>query len=391
MSRRPNGEGSVFYDAARRCWVGVLDIGPDPETHRRRRRKVSAPTKTECREKLAELRAEYRKAGTVGRRDLTVRQVLGAWTSNMPESIRSERSVEVYLDAAARICDGARGVPGIGNRPYAKLTPGDVEAQLTAMAAAGYAASTIRQMRSVGIRAERRARRSGLTGRQPFELAEMPRGAAVRRSKSLTTAQLGALLALELTPWWRAWIVTAVQTGLRPGELAGLRWQDYDAAPAEIRVRKSLKRGPGGRMVLADLKTEASKRTVAVPAMTRAVLDVHRRAQAAARLAVGPAWHDLGLVFCGPSGSGMSDQAIGSQFRQLCGLAGIGEDWTLRETRHTFVSMLSDAGVEIEQIADAVGHINSRVTQVVYRHQLADKVSQTAEAMDRILPPDGGQ
>jgi hypothetical protein len=74
-ARRGRSEGSVFYDAARGCWVGVLDIGRDPETGRRRR-KVSAPTKTECKEKLDELREEYRQTGTVAPRNITVERVV---------------------------------------------------------------------------------------------------------------------------------------------------------------------------------------------------------------------------------------------------------------------------------------------------------------------------
>ena len=73
--RRGRGDGSVFFDASRGCWVGVLDVGPDPETGRRRRRKVSGQNKTECKANLDELREEYRKAGTVGRRDITVHNI----------------------------------------------------------------------------------------------------------------------------------------------------------------------------------------------------------------------------------------------------------------------------------------------------------------------------
>src|SRR5579875_3403187 len=65
MGRRAKGDGSVFYDAARARWVGVVDVGRDPQTGRRRRRKVSAPTKSEAREKLDELRDEQRRTGTV--------------------------------------------------------------------------------------------------------------------------------------------------------------------------------------------------------------------------------------------------------------------------------------------------------------------------------------
>lgn len=67
--------------------------------------------------------------------------------------------------------------------------------------------------------------------------------------------------------------------------------------------------------------------------------------------------------------------------KRLCRLAGIGEDWQPRETRHTFVSALSDADVDIEKIADAVGHINSNVARAVHRHQISDVVSETATVM----------
>jgi site-specific recombinase XerC len=65
--------------------------------------------------------------------------------------------------------------------------------------------------------------------------------------------------------------------------------------------------------------------------------------------------------------------------------AGVGQDWTPREQRHTFVSMLSGSGVDIEEIADAVGHINSTVTRAVYRHQIADEITSAATAMDAIF------
>jgi integrase len=56
-----------------------------------------------------------------------------------------------------------------------------------------------------------------------------------------------------------------------------------------------------------------------------------------------------------------------------------------REQRHSFVSVLSDAGVDIEQIADAVGHVNSTVTKAVYRHQIADEITAVATAMDAVF------
>jgi integrase len=219
--------------------------------------------------------------------------------------------------------------------------------------------------------------------------AELPRGGRVRRSKSMAADQVAALLALELTPFWRAWIVTAVQTGLRPGEMIGLRWADVDNSAGVIRVRQALKRSAEG-MVPAGLKTESSRRTLALPAMTAAVLERQRRAQAAERLKAA-AWTDMDLVFAGPAGRGRWLQYVNRELKLLCKQAGMGTDWQLRETRHTFVSVLSDAGVDIDRIADAVGHVNSTITRQVYRHMISDKVTETASVMDRLFPQDGAR
>src|SRR5258708_5536351 len=108
MARRPRGDGSVFYHAHPRCLVGVLDIGRAPETRRRRRRKVSAGTKTECRELLAAMRKDFRQSGTVGRRDVTVESVVRELLASPPPSWRTPSTLQVNANHAKRI------IPGLG-------------------------------------------------------------------------------------------------------------------------------------------------------------------------------------------------------------------------------------------------------------------------------------
>lgn len=124
MARRSRGDGSVFFDASRGCWVGTVDIGRDPETGRRRRRKVSAPTKTECKAKLDGLREEKRRTGTVGRRDITVEHVVRQRLDNPPPSVQSPITRQVHEDHGARI------IAALGKKKIAGergLTPSDVE------------------------------------------------------------------------------------------------------------------------------------------------------------------------------------------------------------------------------------------------------------------------
>lgn len=389
MGRRAPGDGSVFYDAARGRWVGLVDLGRDPETRRRVRRKVTALTRDEMRAKLDELREEKRKTGTVSRRDVTVRQVVDGWLASPPPSVRSQITRECHRHAALRLPDP------LLRTPLVRLTPGQVEAALAGLVRQGYATQSIRMSRSVLARAIRRAQRDGLVARNAAELADCPRG-TVRESRSMTVAQVEALLSASagMSPWLRAYVYTGIMCGLRPGEMLGLRWEDVDLEERVIRVRKSVKliTPPGGtkRPAVEDLKTERSKRTMVMPAAVSSMLAALRRDQAAVRLRAGAAYTDHGLVFPAGDGRPCWPEVARSRFQALCKRAGLGDDWHPHEQRHTFVSVLSDAGVDIDRIADAAGHINSNVTKTVYRHVLADKLATAAAVMDATFRASGG-
>jgi len=124
-----------------------------------------------------------------------------------------------------------------------------------------------------------------------------------------------------------------------------------------------------------------------MPRQVVTVLVTLRKEQAATRLKLGELYdvRGLGIVFGDGAGSPKWPQDVRRHFITLCGRAGIGTDWTPREQGHSFVSLLSNAGVDIEEIADAVGHVNSTVTKAVYRHQIADEITSVATAMDGIF------
>jgi site-specific recombinase XerD len=124
-----------------------------------------------------------------------------------------------------------------------------------------------------------------------------------------------------------------------------------------------------------------------MPRHAAAALLGQRKEQAAARLKLGAAYDTRGLTIVFGDGAGAPEwpQDVRKHFVTLCGRAGIGTDWMPREQRHSSASVLSNAGVDIEQIADAVGHVNSTVTKTVYRHQIADEITSAATAMDSIF------
>ena len=90
-------------------------------------------------------------------------------------------------------------------------------------------------------------------------------------------------------------------------------------------------------------------------------------------------------MFCTRTGTPLAAGNVRRSFRAITKAAGIGEDWTPRELRHSFVSILSDNRVTIETIADLVGHKTTVVTQKVYRHQIKPVITTGATVMNSIL------
>jgi integrase len=380
--RGRRGGGTVFYDKDRKCYVGQVSYIDD--AGKRQRPKVFGQTAEEAQDKLDALRAELKTTGSVAPKDLTVRHIMEDLLAHPPSSWKSPLTIRGNRDRAAHI------IAGLGKAKLARLTVTQVERCLDDLAAEGMSSDTINRCRALLRLAIRRAERDGKIGRNVAALADPPSGTR-RKSRAMTLAQVNTLLAAKLNTFWRGYITVGLTCGLRPGELLGLRWEDVDFDRGVIRVRKCLKALPDPKtgkrcLVLEDLKTEQSRRTMQMPRLAAAALRELRKDQARWKLKVGAAYdvRDMGLVFTDRAGAPRWPQDVTRYFKVICKRAGIG-NWIPRELRHTFVSVLSDSGVDIEHIADAVGHVNSTITKTVYRHQIADKVTVAATAMDAIF------
>jgi integrase len=137
--------------------------------------------------------------------------------------------------------------------------------------------------------------------------------------------------------------------------------------------------------VHGDTKTERSRRTLGLPAAAIQALCAWSGSQAGERLAAGDDWQDAGLVFTTHHGAALDAANVRKMFKRVCAEAGIGDGWTPRELRTSFVSLLSHRGVSIEEIARLVGHASTRTTEVVYRRELRPVITTGAEIMDQLF------
>lgn len=111
----------------------------------------------------------------------------------------------------------------------------------------------------------------------------------------------------------------------------------------------------------------------------------HKERQAGDRAASGMTWSERDLVFATRTGAALDAANVRREFKAACKAANIGANWTPRELRHSFVSLMSSSGVPVEEIARLAGHSNSRTTEVVYRRELRPVLTTGAEAMDRLF------
>jgi integrase len=186
------------------------------------------------------------------------------------------------------------------------------------------------------------------------------------------------------------YIVVSLLTGARTEELRALTWDHVDLdgdleadppIPPYVAVWRSVRKG-------GDTKTRKSRRTLALPARCVTLLRNHRRAQDFARQHDElHEWQDNGLVFATALGTPLDAHNVRRDFRDaLKAVPGlVPAEWTPREPRHSFVSVLADNGVSIEEISQLVGHRSTAVTELVYRKQIRPVLQSGTVVMDNIF------
>jgi integrase len=378
---RSHGDGGLYYDNGRKRWTAEITIGYS-SSDRRIVRKARATTKTAAQRKLKEMLRDHEDGLAIGPQNLTVANAVQDWlefglTRRDPATAKK-----------CRILADRHIIPELGARKLRELSADDVDRWL-AIKAKSLSTDTLRQLRSILKRAVARAQARDKVKRNVVLLCDVPSGRPGRPSKAFNLDQAEAVLDAAAGTAMYAYIVLSILMGARTEELRALTWDHVDLEgnltanppiPPSIMVWRSVRAG-------GDTKTRQSRRTLALPARCVQALAFQRDYQNRQRNAAGPKWHEHGLVFASAVGTQRSANNVLRSFRAIVTRAGInGADWTPREMRHSFVSLLSDSGLPIDNIARLVGHAGgSEVTETVYRQQIRPVLLEGAEVMDRIF------
>jgi len=139
----------------------------------------------------------------------------------------------------------------------------------------------------------------------------------------------------------------------------------------------------GGGLHLTELKSDKSRRTIALPRPLVAALKTHRAAQLHERMTAGPAWHDGGFVWCQPNGRPIGNHADWDEWRTLLKATGI-RQVRVHDARHTAATLLLAQGVDQRIVMEILGHSQISMTSR-YAHVLPQVMTDAAERIGRAL------
>ena len=223
---------------------------------------------------------------------------------------------------------------------------------------------------------------------QRLQVVRAARGKGVEALALLTPAELAWLPSalvglLEYADCCERNDMGALATGMRRGELLGLRWQDVDWERGTVSVRQTVTVLKGASHI-GPPKTKSARRGITVQPEVLDALKEHRRAQNERRLAVGPSWQDHDLVFSTGIGTPINPGNLDRDFYRLVGRAGVPRI-RIHDLRHTNVTLTLRETADIKAVSQRVGHANVSITLGTYAHVLPDQHQEVAKKVGRAL------
>lgn len=370
-----------------RSWAIVIDLGRDPATGQRRQKWHSVKgTKRDAQRELARLVHEYNTGAYVEPAKLSVSEYLQKWLADYAQGRVAARTYDRYQEIVRLHLS-----PALGAMPLSKLQPLHIQAYYTRALKegrldgreGGLSPQTILHHHRLLHEALEQAVRWQLLNRNPADAVEPPRPERVEMHVLDPAGVSRLLVAAEGTRAYTA-ILLAVTTGLRRGELLGLRWEDVDLQRGVVSVQQTVQRSRSAGLHVKEPKTQRSRRLVTLPAMAVEALRKHRLEQQKQRFFMGHEYQDHGLVFPRLDGRPQNPDTFSKAFEVIVAKAGL-PHIRLHDLRHTHATILLQQGVNPKVVSERLGHSTVNLTLDTYSHVLPGIQEEVAQKVDNLL------
>lgn len=368
--RRGHNEGSI-RQRTDGTWEVRLSL-PDGK-----RKSLYGRTRREVQDKLRTALRDLDAGLDLGTSRQTVGQFLDRW---LEEIARPNVRPSTYTSYAHHVRQNLK--PTLGHLELGKLTPQHVQRLMNEKAKTGLSPRSVQLMRATLRRALGYAVKWSLVSRNVATLVDPPR--TVRTPvQPLTTEQARHFIEHTKGDRLGPLFHVAIASGLRQGELFGLRWEDVDFAVGTITVRYALQR-IDGKPTLVEPKTDKSRRMVTLPASALAALRVQKDRQAFERQVQGESWREWSLVFTSSIGTPLEPSNVTHRFQKHLADAGLPRQ-RFHDLRHCAASLLLAGGVAPRTIMGILGHSQISLTMNTYAHLSPALERDAADRLEALL------
>jgi integrase len=381
MAKRGNGEGSIYpvrdkdgkVKGYRAAYVVYTADGM-------KRRYLSGKKREDVRDKLAKALANRADGLVFDDENLTVGEYLDRWLS---DSVRDTVRESTYSRDKYLATNHVK--PTLGRLKLKNLNALHLQGLYRDHLDSGLSGSTVQKIHHVLHKALAQAVRWNFITCNPADDVKAPTPTP-KQMHPLSASEARRLLEAAREDRLEALYVLAIHTGMRRGELLGLKWADIDLENATVRVRRTLTRTDNGRrLALGEPKTKKSRRTVRLTQRAVEALRSHRARQVKEKLRVGSLYRDQGLVFAGEGGGFINPSNLRQRiFAPLLKQADLPQI-TFHDLRHTCASLLFQRNVHPKFVQELLGHASVAITLDTYSHMLPGMGGEAAHAIDEAL------
>ena len=377
--RRANGEGNIRKRKDGR-WEGRYTVGHDPETGKAIIKNVLGKTQAEVKEKLKAAISESQRLDVSKAGNYTVASWVRTWYEVYAEPRIRPNTKAYYTNYIENHI-----IPGIGSIPLDKLTTIQIQRFYNNLQKNGrvqrknfpklkdksLSPRVVRGVHTLLHNCLEQAVAERLILSNPAQGCKLPQ-LEKREMKILPQEKIGMYLAEAERRGLLAAFYLELTTGLRRGELLGLKWLDIDLEKGDLRVQRQIGR-IDGKIIEMPLKTKNAYRTLPLSADAIDVLMQQRRKTGNSE------W-----VFPSPTGGPMSPDSVLHMLHRVLKRAGLPKV-RFHDLRHTFATLALQNGVDIKTVSGMLGHFSAGFTLDTYAHVTTSAKREAAKTMGNIL------
>jgi integrase len=369
--RRGNNEGSL-HQKANGSWKAAVTL-------QGKRLSKTYKTRQEAQDWLKQMLREIDDGLTYACTKMTLEEYLADWLITEKSVMR--QSTWSYYDQLTRSYIN----PNIGRILLRDCRTENIQKFYNRLVNRKIGAPTIQKMHKLLRSALGNATKTGLISRNPVTYAKPP-SVPFTEMKILDESQVSKFLVSIIGHKWEALFYLAITTGMRRGELLGLKWDDVDWIKQTIKVDRQVSSTSKTTVKFLPLKTRFSKRIIMLGQKTIAILREQNEHEQSKRLAAANRWVENGLIFTNSRGGPLCPNYMTAEFHKLLEASGL-PSIRFHDLRHTAASIMLNNGIPIIVVSRRLGHSKASTTLDVYGHLIDNMQSEAATLMDDLITP----